>query len=196
MDFSQAAAFALSVVAILLHVFRFKREITVIGPKIKFLTRRRYDVDADHGSLREYKRWHYQFDLIFMNQGDRNGILIIDDIETDLFETVALMKGNVRYERQYPIPIQIKAGEFTKTRFGGMVYQFEENKKDETLRISYRTWQKRKKHFWQKTGLIEVTGHQSQKISLLQPKRTKQGTDERLQKSKDRVTNAEDETTV
>ena len=129
-SFYQTAAFILSVVAIVLSAIRFKREIAVIGSKIEFLKRVRYDIDADHGSLRERKRWHYQFDLIFQNQGDRHGLLIIDDIETDLFETVAQMKKGVRHERQFPIAIPILDGVVAKIRFGGYVYRFEENKKD------------------------------------------------------------------
>lgn len=195
-SFYQAAAFVLSVAAIVLSANRFKREITVIGPKIEFLTRERYDVDADHSSLHERKRWHYQFDLIFQNQGDRHGLLIIDSIETVLFETVAQMKGNMRYERQYPIVVPINDGDIAKMRFGGYVYRFEETKKDETLRVSFRTWMNHKTRFWQKFKMREVIECQSQEISLLQPKRTRHGTDERLQKAKEQVTKDENNSDI
>lgn len=195
-SFYQGATFVLAVVAIVLSAIRFKREITVIGPKIEFLTRERYGVDADHSSLRERKRWHYQFDLTFQNQGDRHGLLIIDSIETDLFETVAQMKDNMRYERQYPIVIPIKDGDIAKIRFGGNVYRFEETKKDETLRVSFRTWMKHKTRFWQRSKTREVIDCQPQEISLLLPKRTRHGTDERIQKSKERVANDENNSDI
>lgn len=180
MDLFQLFALGFSLVAILISLWRFKKEITVIGPDIWLRTRAIYEIDADHGSLRERERWHYQFDILFHNLGDRNGLIEIDRINSNLFETIALMKKGIRHERQFPLAIPVKDDEIAKVRFGGYVYRFEEKKKDDTLEIDVIFLKKKKNHFWEnKYVLVNDLRTFKYDISLLQPKRTKEGTDER-----------------
>lgn len=190
MDFFQFVSLAgivISIIAFLISLWRFKEEIKVIGPDIRMLMRDNFQIDAHHASLRERELWGYQFDLIFHNQGDKNGLVIITGIESEPFETIALWKDGMRHERQYPLAIPIRDGEIEKVAFHGNVYSFEGEMLNDELIISVDLFKKSRSHFWEEYELYSSSKTYRQEIALLKPKRAKEGTDERRKKIKEQA---------
>lgn len=190
MDTFEILGIGLALIAIIISFWRFKREIKIEGPIIDYLSRQIIPIDADHSALRGDRRWHFQFDLIFYNRGDRTGVAFIDAISSKHFETFAEMTGKMRVERQFPKSILIRDKSLEKIRFGGYVNRFDEEIEDD-LSITFRTWRKKPKKgikklfFWEEPVLDEIDLGLYQKVVLFSPKRTKEGTDERVQKIKE-----------
>lgn len=174
------ASIIIAIIAIFLSIFRFKRELTVIGSKIEFVNIIELEIDADHSSLQENTKWHYQFELLFKNQGDRNGMMLIDKIESNLFDAIALMKGGVRHLRKFPVTKMIQSGDFLTIKFASYASAFSSTYKDEELVIHYRTWKKVKRSFkkLKHDKLYSLTAHQV--LRLNKPKRRREGIIERL----------------
>ena len=166
-----------------MSLFRFKKEITVVGSDIILFNLSNFKVDSDHSSYVEKKRWHYQFELIFSNNGDRNGILIIDSIENNYFDAIAIMENGVRHLRMFPIKRIIDDGSHEKIKFGGFVKRFVGNEIEETLIINYRTWKKKSAGKFRKNNIVEIIKEETQSIRLLTPKRSKDGIIERLREN-------------
>lgn len=173
------ASIAIAIIAISLSLYRFKRELTVIGPQIKFINILDFEIDADHSAIQERTRWHYQFELIFKNHGDRNGMMLIDKIESNFFDAIALMENRVRHLRKFPIKKMIQPEDFLTIKLGSYAIAFPDDFKSEELIIHYRTWKKIKKRFRKGTEEL-ISSTESQKIRLNKPKRRREGIIERL----------------